>query len=33
MKTTLAQATLTEGVVPSGHDNTVTTVTATPVLL
>ena len=33
MKTTLAQATLTEGVVPAWHDNTVTTVTATPVLL
>lgn len=33
MKTSLANATLTEGVVPAGHDNTVTTVTATPVLL
>lgn len=33
MKTSLADATLTEGVVPAWHDNTVTTVTATPVLL
>lgn len=33
MKTTLSQATLTEGVVPNGHDNTVSTVTATPILL
>lgn len=33
MKTSLLDATLTEGVVPAGHDNTVTTVTATPVLL
>lgn len=33
MKTSLSDATLTEGVVPAGHDNTVTTVTATPILL
>lgn len=33
MKTSLAWATLTEGVIPDGHDNTVTTITATPVLL
>lgn len=33
MKTSIAEATLTEGVVPDGHDNVVTTVTATPVLL
>lgn len=33
MKTSLAGATLTEGVIPDGHDNTVTTITATPVLL
>jgi len=33
MKTTLSQATLTEGVVPDGHDNTVSVVEATPVLL
>ena len=33
MKTTLAQAALTEGVTPDGHTNTVTTVTAVPVQL
>lgn len=33
MKTTLAQATLSEWVVPVGHDNTVTVVEATPALL
>lgn len=33
MKTTLAGATLTEWVIPDGHDNVVTTITATPVLL
>ena len=33
MKTSLAHATLTEWVVPNGHDNVVTTITATPVLL
>lgn len=33
MKTTLAQAELTEGVIPDGHDNVVSTITATPVLL
>jgi N4-gp56 family major capsid protein len=33
MKTSLTGATLTEGVIPDGHDNTVTTITATPVLL
>ena len=33
MKTTLAQAALTEGVTPDGHTNTVKTVTATPVQL
>lgn len=33
MKTTIAGATLTEWVIPDGHDNTVTTITATPVLL
>lgn len=33
MKTSLAGATLTEWVIPDGHDNVVTTITATPVLL
>ena len=33
MKTSLANATLTEWVIPNGHDNVVTTITATPVLL
>lgn len=33
MKTSLAAATLTEWVIPGGHDNTVTTITATPTLL
>lgn len=33
MKTSLEWATLTEWVIPNGHDNTVTTITATPVLL
>ena len=33
MKTSLANATLTEWVVPWGHDNTVSTVVATPALL
>lgn len=33
MKTTLAQAELTEWVIPDGHDNVVSTITATPVLL
>ena len=33
MKTTLAQAALTEGVTPDGHTNVVKTVTAVPVQL
>lgn len=33
MKTSLADAKLTEWVIPNGHDNVVTTITATPVLL
>ena len=33
MKTSIEGATLTEWVIPNGHDNTVTTITATPVLL
>ena len=33
MKTSLADAQLTEWVIPNGHDNVVTTITATPVLL
>ena len=33
MKTTLAGATLTEWVIPDGHDNVVTTITATPILI
>lgn len=33
MKTTIAQATLTEWQTPVGHDNTVSTITATPVQL
>lgn len=33
MKTSLTEATLTEWVIPDGHDNVVTTITATPKLL